>query len=106
VVTFAEQMPEFDGDLNTYIAKNLQYPASSRDKGIEGRVIAQFIVRKDGSIDSINILSSPDQAMSDEVVRVISNMPKWKPGSQNRKPVNVRFTLPVTFKLDDRKKKK
>ena len=106
VVSVAEQMPEFNGDLLNYLGKNLNYPASSRDNGVEGKVIAQFIVRNDGSIDSIHIVSSPDQATANEVVRIISGMPKWKPGLINGKPVDVKMTLPVVFKLDDQKTKK
>jgi periplasmic protein TonB len=101
VVVMAEQMPEFDGDLMNYIAKNIQYPPKARENGIQGRVIAQFIVRKDGSLDSIQIISSPDVSLSNEVVRMISAMPNWKPGKQNGKPISVKCTLPVAFKLDD-----
>ncbi len=106
VYTMPEKMPEFDGDLMAFLGKSLNYPAKARESGIQGRVIVQFIVMQDGSIDSLNILKSPDESLSVEVLRVVRLMPKWKPGMQDGAPVNVRFTLPVVFKLDDNTKKK
>ncbi|MES2558806.1 MAG: energy transducer TonB [Bacteroidota bacterium] len=99
VVTFAEQMPEFDGDMYQYIAKNIRYPAKAKETGIQGRVIAQFVVTGEGEITQIEILKTPDELLSNEVIRLIGTMPVWRPGKQNGKPISVRYTLPVLFKL-------
>ncbi len=82
-----------------HIYSNLRYPQSSRDSGIEGKVICHFIVNLDGSLSDIKILKSPDTALSEEVVRVLTAMPRWQPGQQDGKDVRVQFTLPVQFKL-------
>jgi TonB family protein len=99
VLTFVEQMPEFNGDLYQYISKNINYPVEAKENKIEGRVIAQFIVEKDGSISNASVLKKMGWGMDEETLRVINNMPNWKPGKQNGKTVRVRYTLPVSFKL-------
>jgi TonB family protein len=99
ILTFAEQMPEFNGDLYTYLSKNINYPASARELGISGKVIAAFVVEKDGSISNIEVLRKAGNDFDTEAIRVIKSMPAWKPGKQNGKPVRVRFTLPITFAL-------
>lgn len=99
ILTFAEQMPEFNGDLYTYLSKNINYPASAREQGISGKVIAAFVVEKDGSISNIEVLRKAGKDFDAEAIRVIKSMPAWKPGKQNGKPVRVRFTLPITFAL-------
>lgn len=99
VLTFVEQMPEFNGDLYQYISKNINYPVEAKENKIEGRVIVQFNVEKDGSISNASILKKMEWGMDEETLRVINNMPNWKPGKQNGKTVRVRYTLPVSFKL-------
>jgi TonB family protein len=99
VLTFVEQMPEFNGDLYQYISKNINYPVEAKENKIEGRVIAQFIVEKDGSISNASVLKKMGWGMDEETLRVINNMPNLKPGKQNGKTVRVRYTLPVSFKL-------
>lgn len=106
ILTMAEQMPEFDGDLSQYLAKSIKYPISAREAGIEGRVIVQFIVKKDGTLEDIEVIKSTNDDFSAEVKRVVADMPAWKPGKQNGKVINVRFTLPVSFRLDQDKKSK
>jgi protein TonB len=106
ILTMAEQMPEFDGDLSKYLARTIIYPAAARDAGIEGRVVVQFTVKKDGTLEDIEVIKSANDDFSAEVKRVVAAMPAWKPGKQNGKSVNVRFTLPVSFKLDQNKKSK
>ena len=99
IVTFAEQMPEFNGDLYKYLSKNIIYPASARELGLSGKVIAAFVVEKDGSISNIEVIRKAGNDFDNEAIRVIKSMPAWKPGKQNGKPVRVKFTLPITFAL-------
>ena len=94
-----EKMPRFNGDLNTWLRKNLRYPARCAEMGIGGKVFIEFVVEKDGSISSINVVRSADQDLSQEAIRVVKAMPKWIPGMQRDKAVRVRFTIPITFQL-------
>ncbi|MBQ0023015.1 MAG: energy transducer TonB [Prevotellaceae bacterium] len=97
-----EQNPAFPGGdkaLMAYLTKNLKYPASAQENGIQGRVLVQFVVNKDGSIVDPKVLRSVDPALDKEAMRVVSAMPKWQPGKQRGKTVRVKFTLPVTFRL-------
>ena len=103
VLTFAEQMPEFPGGMEamyTFISKNVNYPEKLRAQGIEGKVILTFIVTKKGKIKKIEVIGHPEPLFAKEAVRMIKLMPKWTPGQQNKKPVNVKFTLPLRFQLD------
>ncbi|AZS30019.1 energy transducer TonB [Butyricimonas faecalis] len=94
-----EKMPRFNGDLNTWLRKNLRYPARCAEMGIGGKVFIEFVVEKDGSISSINVVRSADPDLSQEAIRVVKAMPKWIPGMQRDKAVRVRFTIPITFQL-------
>lgn len=94
-----EKMPRFNGDLNTWLRKNLRYPARCAEMGIGGKVFIEFVVEKDGSISSINVVRSADPDLSQEAIRVVKTMPKWIPGMQRDKAVRVRFTIPITFQL-------
>ncbi len=98
-----EQMPEFEGGqegLFNFIGKNVEYPQEAKAKGIQGRVFVSFMIRDDGSIDSIKILKGVHELLDNESLRVIRLMPKWHPGMQKGKPVNVYYNLPINFKLD------
>lgn len=98
-----EDMPEFPGGqaaLLEYLRKNIKYPSICRENGIQGRVLIQFIVNKDGSIVDPEVVKSVNPYLDKEALRVISTMPSWKPGSQRGKPVRVKFTVPVNFKLN------
>ena len=102
VFTVVEEAPQFIGGsaaLLEYIAKNVQYPVEAQQKGTQGRVQTCFIVEKDGSISNIEVLRGIDPLLDKEAVRVISNMPKWKPGKQKGQVVRVKYTVPVTFRL-------
>ena len=102
VFEIVEQSPMFPGGneaLMKWLSKNLKYPASAQENGIQGRVLVQFVVNKDGSIVEPKVLRSVDPALDKEALRVVSTMPKWQPGKQRGKTVRVRFTLPVTFRL-------
>lgn len=98
-----EQMPEYPGGMRAgleFMARNLRYLTKAREAGKQGRVIVQFVVRKDGSLSDFKVLRPVDPWLDAEAIRVISTMPKWKPGMQEGKPVSVKFTLPVTFMLE------
>src|SRR5574344_2317239 len=102
VFDVVEQLPEFPGGITEYLkwlTKNLRYPQDAQQRNIQGKVIVQFIVNKDGMITSPKIVHSLDPSCDKEVMRVIKKMPKWKPGQEHRKPVRVKYSLPVIFKL-------
>ncbi len=97
-----EQMPTFpggEGELMKYLNKNLTYPTLAAENGIQGTVLLQFVVQKDGSIGEVKVVRSKDPDLDREAVRVVKGMPKFIPGRMNGQPVNVWFTLPVRFKL-------
>lgn len=97
-----ETMPYFPGGrelLLKYLAANIKYPASAVKGKKEGRVIVTFIVQKDGSITHAKIAKSINPELDAEALRVVKGMPKWTPGTQNGKPVNVKYTVPVKFSL-------
>ncbi|MDE7385526.1 MAG: energy transducer TonB [Muribaculaceae bacterium] len=99
-----EQMPTFpggDGELMKYLQKNLTYPTLAAENGIQGTVLLQFVVQKDGSIGEVKVVRSKDPDLDKEAVRVVKGMPKFIPGRMNGQPVNVWFTLPVKFKLQN-----
>ena len=98
-----EQMPEFpDGGmagLMQFLSKNIKYPTIAQENGTQGRVTVQFVVNKDGSIVDAKVLRGVDPYLDKEALRVIGTMPKWKPGMQRGKPVRVKYTVPVMFRL-------
>jgi protein TonB len=97
-----EQQPEFPGGteaLMKYLHDNIIYPVVAMENGIKGRVTLKFVVNKSGDISDIQVLRGVDTSLDREAVRVVKSMPKWIPGKQNGKPVNVYFTLPVNFVL-------
>ena len=93
------EFPGGDMAMYKWIADNLKYPEECRAKSIQGRVTIQFVVNKDGSISEIKTLRSPNPLLSDEAIRVVSAMPKWKPATQMDKPVRCNYRLPITFRL-------
>ena len=107
VFDVVEKMPEFPGgpqELFGFLAKTIKYPAEAEKAGTQGRVIATFVVRKDGSISDAHVVKSVDPLLDAEALRVINAMPAWTPGSQSGKPVNVKYTVPITFRLDGKTK--
>ena len=97
-----EEMPEFPGGMAEclkFISKNIKYPTIAQENGVQGRVIIQFVVNQDGSIVDPVVMRSVDPYLDKEALRVIKMMPKWKPGKQRGKAVRVKYTVPVTFKL-------
>jgi protein TonB len=96
---YVEQMPEFSGDINSYLAANMRYPEAAREAGTAGKVVIRFIVNEDGSISGAEIIRGIGGGCDEEALRVIKSMPKWKPGKQNGRAVKVYFMLPVLFVL-------
>ena len=98
-----EQMPEFPNGgmagLMQYLSKNIKYPTIAQENGTQGRVTVQFVVNSDGSIVDAKVLRGVDPYLDKEAIRVISSMPKWKPGMQRGKAVRVKYTVPVMFRL-------
>ena len=102
IFTVVENMPQFPGGdaaLLGYISKSVKYPAIAQENGIQGRVIISFVIEKDGLVADATVVRGVDPALDKEALRVVNNMPKWKPGEQRGKPVRVKYTLPVTFRL-------
>ena len=102
ILVTAEKMPEFpggNGALLQYLNKNIKYPVVPQEQGIQGRVIIQFVVDKDGTITDPVVVRSVDPYLDKEALRVIKAMPKWKPGIQGARSVRVKYTVPVTFRL-------
>ena len=102
VFTFVEQKPEFPGGdaaLYKFIGDNLVYPPMAIENGVQGRVIVQFVVTKTGAIGNVKVVRSVDRDLDNEAIRVCKKLPNFIPGKQNGQPVNVWYTLPVTFKL-------
>ena len=98
-----EEMPEFPGGqaaLMSFIAKSIKYPVVAQENGIQGRVTCSFVVNKDGSIVDAEVIRGIDPSLDKEALRVINTMPKWKPGKQRGKPVRVKFTVPINFRLN------
>jgi len=98
-----EQMPEFPGGMEAlfkFLTENIHYPKSALEAKIEGRVLAQFVIAKDGSVVKSKIVKSVDPALDAEALRLINAMPNWTPGKQNGKVVPVKFTVPINFSLD------
>lgn len=97
-----EQMPEFPGGIKVlldYLCQNVKYPADAEKQKIEGRVIANFVVETDGSISNVEVFRPVFPSLDAEAVRVLSAMPKWKPGMQSGKVVRVKYTVPISFNL-------
>ena len=97
-----EEMPEFPGGMAEcmkYLGKNVKYPEDCKKEGVDGRVIVQFVVYEDGSIKDAKVVRGIHPSLDKEALRVVEGMPKWKPGKQDGKAVKVKYTIPVSFKL-------
>ena len=101
----AEQMPSFPGGqaaLFQWISKNIKYPVKAEENDIQGRVICAFIVERDGSIHDVQVVKPVDPLLDEEALRLVKSMPRWMPGMQNGKPIRVKYTVPITFKMTKR----
>ena len=102
VFDVVEQMPSFpggDAELMKFLSSHIKYPVVAEENGIQGRVIATFVVERDGSISDVKVVKSVDPSLDKEAIRVLKSMPKWIPGKQNGSAVRVKYTVPVTFRL-------
>ena len=102
ILDFAPVEPEFIGGetaMRAWIADNIEYPPLAAEMGQEGKVYVQFVVNKNGTIEQVKIRQGVSDALDAEAKRVVKKMPKWKPGENAGKPVRVRFTLPIHFRL-------
>ena len=102
VFDVVEKMPEYPGGqaaLFEYLQKNVKYPADAEKKKVEGRVLVTFVVNTDGSITDIEVVRKTFPSLDAEAVRVISGMPRWKPGEQKGQKVRVKYTVPLPFRL-------
>lgn len=82
-----------------YLTDNVSYPAEAEKKGVQGRVIIAFIVECDGSVSNPKVTTSAEEHLDKEALRLVRAMPKWTPGTQGGHPVRVKYTIPVTFRL-------
>jgi len=99
VTMYPEQAPVPGFDMNDYVGKNLHYPNAAKEAGIEGRVLIKFVVYEDGTMADFQVVRGIGGGCDEEALRVLKNMPPWKPGMQGGQPVSVYFTQPVVFKL-------
>ena len=102
VFFIVEDMPEFPGGdlaLRKYIANAVKYPVIAQENGIQGKVYVTFVVGKDGAVNNAGIARGVDASLDKEALRVVNSLPKWKPGKQRGKPVNVSYTVPINFVL-------
>ena len=103
VYQVVEQQPSFPGgreELFKYLAYNVRYPIDAAKNKIEGRILVTFVVEHDGSISNVNVANSVYPSLDKESIRVVSGMPKWIPGKANGKTVRVKYTIPITFRLN------
>jgi TonB family protein len=103
LMTYVEEMPEFPGGLDSmysFIVKNMVYPKDMQKQNKEARVISTFVITDEGKITQVEVVNQVPEPFAKESLRLIKSMPDWKPGKQNGKNVNVKFTLPLRFKLN------
>ncbi len=106
----ASQMPVFQEkgnllDFRNWATKQIKYPAEAKKNGVEGKVIATFVVEKDGSVGSVEILRSPNKLLSAETKRILQSSPKWTPAAQNGEKVRLKYTIPIDFRIANTKSK-
>jgi TonB family protein len=107
VYKVVEKMPEFQGGmkaLQEFLLKNIKYPEAAKKKQTQGTVFVAFVVGKDGTIGNVKVIRGIGNGCDEEAVRVVKLMPKWIPGEEKGKPVNVVFNIPIKFMLGDKKK--
>ena len=105
VFDMVDEMPQFPGGmagLMQYLSTNVRYPEDAKESGAQGRVIVSFIVEKDGSISNARVTKPTYSSLDDEALRVVSNMPKWTPGKQNSETVRVKYSIPVSFRMNSK----
>lgn len=109
VICSIGQMPEFPGGeeaLYSYLSENITYPSQAHDSAINGVVYVEFVVCKDGELCEVKTKNDIGGGCGNEAVRAVRQMPNWKPGLFEGKPVRVHFTLPISFSMTEKEKKK
>jgi len=104
IFSAVERIPEFPGGMNefyNFLSTNIRYPAISREKGIQGRVIITMVVEKDGTLSNIRVVRGVATDIDNEALRVMGLSPKWKPGIQNGRRVRVQYSVPIAYTLED-----
>ncbi|MBK0379841.1 energy transducer TonB [Mucilaginibacter segetis] len=104
IFTAVEKQPSFpggDAGFYKYLGKAIRYPAIARENNVQGRVILQFVVERDGSLTDIKVIRGIGSGCDEEAVRALKNSPRWSPGIQNGRPVRVQYSVPVSFSLSD-----
>ncbi|WDF55138.1 energy transducer TonB [Mucilaginibacter sp. KACC 22063] len=104
IFTSVEQSAEFPGGLDkfgAYLGRSIRYPAVAKENNVQGKVIVQFVVERDGSLTDIHVLRGIGSGCDEEAIRVLKASPKWKPGIQNGRPVRQQYTVPISFTLQD-----
>ena len=107
VFDVVEHMPEFPGgmgEMMKYLSMNVRYPEAAQKAGLQGRVVVQFVVEADGRISNANVQRGVSEELDAEAIRVIEKMPKWTPGMQNGKAVRVKYSIPISFRLNNQTK--
>ena len=99
MVEVAPQFPGGSKELMSWLGQNLRYPVKAQEAGKQGRVVLQFVITKEGKVADIKVMRGVSPELDEEAVRVVKAMPAWTPGKQDGQAVNVRYTLPVTFRL-------
>ena len=102
VYLMPDQLPEFPGGIQAmmkFLSTNIKYPVEAQKKGISGRVIVQFVIMEDGTLDQAKVIRGVNPLLDEEALRVVKSMPKWKPGMDRGEAVKVRFTAPIMFNL-------
>ena len=94
-----DEPAQFPGDVYAFLSRNIQYPVACQRQGIQGRVLVQFVINTNGSITEVKTLRSPDSQLTEEAERVVKLMPRWRPARKGNKPVRMRYTLPIMFRL-------
>lgn len=102
VYTRVEVMPQFpggDAELLKFLAENIKYPKESQENGDQGRVICSFVIKSDGTLTNYKVIRGLTTLLDQEALRVLQAMPRWTPGTEGGKPVAVKYTVPITYKL-------
>ncbi len=99
VFFIVEQMPEFPGGIQQYLAKNIKYPEIAKENNIQGKVYINFVVNEKGKVEQVKIMRGVDRSLDKEALRVVRSLPNWKAGKQRGKAVRVSMSIPIIFKL-------
>lgn len=106
IYTQVDQEPEYPGGIDqfyNFLSDNIEYPLEERENNVQGKVFISFVVEKDGSLGTFEILRGVSRHINNESIRVLKLSPKWKPAIKNKKPVRMQYTVPISFTLQEEK---